>query len=388
MKQSDIHLHYPGKEDEFSILKNTRPAILEEKDRFGDCTAEEWVNKLILGDNLPVLKALCQDIEGQVKLIYIDPPFATGRVFDNDDDLTKFDEKVYEDILIDFEYLEFLRKRLIFMRELLAKDGFIYVHLDQRMTDYVKVLMDEIFGKRNFRNSISRKKCHPKGYTKKGYGNIHDVILFYSRSNNFIWNRPLEELTKEKIKSSEYIYVDEGTNRIYKKVPLHAPGIRHGATGQPWRDMMPPKGKHWQYPPEKLEKLDTEGRIYWSPTGNPRLKVYLDEREGVLVQDIWLNFPDPMNQFTSVTNYPTEKNQAMLEMIIRASSNEGDIVMDCFVGSGTTLVASEKLKRRWIGVDNSPIAIETCLNRLLDLPKKHEVEMKGFRVYEVSGLQA
>jgi adenine-specific DNA-methyltransferase len=233
--------------------------------------------------------------------------------------------------------------------------------------------MDEIFGMANFRNWITRKKCHPKGYTKNTYGNIQDFILFYSKSRNYVWNRPLEELTEEKIKSSEYRYIEEETGRVYKKVPLHAPGVRNGTTGQPWRGLMPPKGKHWQYSPEKLEDFDRHGRIYWSPTRNPRLKVYLDERKGVLTQDIWLDFLDTMNQFTSLTEYPTEKNQEMIERIIKTSSNEGDIILDCFAGSGTTLAAAEKLDRRWIGIDNSKIAIETTKKRLSGFYTKQKV---------------
>jgi len=368
----EITLRYPGKATEEEILNNTPAAVLRKKEIFGNPGKNGGVNRLIFGDNLPVLKALCADpdIKGNVRLVYIDPPFATQRTFDENDDLTRYDARVYEDQLTGYEYLEFLRKRLILLRELLSEDGSIYVHLDQRMAHYVKVLMDEIFGSRNFRNWITRKKCHPKGYTKNTYGNIQDFILFYSKGDNPVWNKPLRKITEEIIKSSEYRYVEEETGRIYKKVPLHAPGVRHGATGQPWRGMTPPQGKHWQYTPEKLEELDRQGRIYWSPTGNPRLKVYLDERKGVLVQDIWLDCLDPINQFTSVTGYPTEKNQVMLERIIKASSDEGDIVLDCFAGSGTTLVAAEKLNRKWIGVDNSEIAIETAKKRILDFYEK------------------
>lgn len=341
--------------------------FLKEVETFGNLVRNGWVNKVVYGDNLIALEEFYKDheIKGKVKVIYIDPPFSTQRIFDGNDDLTKNDKKVYEDTLSGSEYLEFIEKRLVLLRDLLSDDGSIYVHIDQRMVHYVRVLMDEIFGKRNFKNMITRKKCNPKGSSKKGYGKIHDFILFYSKGNNKIWNRPYEKLTKEKIKSSEYIYVEDGTGRIYKKVPIHAPGIRNGATGQPWRGKMPPKGKHWQYKPERLDEFDKKGKIYWSSTGNPRLKLYLDESKGFLIQDIWLNFLDPMNQFTSVTNYPTEKNQAMIERIIKTSSNEGDLVLDCFAGSGTTLAAAEKLNRRWIGVDSSEIAIETIKKRLL-----------------------
>lgn len=390
MEKPKIVLQYSNKEPESSIIMNTPLAVLKEKKVYGDYDGKGWVNKLIFGDNLPVLQALCQDpeIKGNVRLIYIDPPFGTGKVYDEREDLTRYDRKVYEDTLVSYEYLEFLRKRLILMKELLAEDGSIYLHLDRRMAHYLKVLMDEIFGARNFRSWITRKKCHPKGYTKKTFGNIQDFILFYSKRGTPVWNKPLKRLTEEKIKGSEYRYVEESTSRIYKKVPLHAPGVRHGATGQPWKGRKPLKGKHWQYPPKKLEEFDRQGRIYWSPTGNPRLKVYLNERKGVLMQDIWLEYLDPMNQFTSVTRYPTEKNQAMLEKIVETSSNKGDIVMDAFMGSGTTLVAAEKLNRKWIGIDNGGVAIKTCVRRLQNLSKKDKIRLTPFRLYAIQGLRA
>lgn len=381
---NQVELHYQNKEPKSQVITNTMPASPRQIKKYDYHDGLEYFNKLIYGDNLSILKYFYQDteIKGKVRLVYIDPPFSTGRIFDQEDDMTRYGERVYEDTLLGHEYLEFLRKRLIFLREILADDGSIYVHLDQKIAHYVKVLMDEIFGIRNFRNWITRQKCHPKGYTKKSYGNIQDFILFYTKSDRYIWNKPLGELTEEKIVSSEYIYIEEKTKRIYKKVPLHAPGVRYGRTGLPWRGRLPPKGKHWQYPPEKLEEFDRDGKIYWSPTGNPRLKIYLDERNGVLVQDIWPDFLDPMNQFTFLTGYPTEKNQAMLELIVNTSSNEGDIVLDCFAGSGTTLVAAEKLKRKWIGVDNSKAAIDTVIKRLLNTAGKDNLKLQPFCLYE------
>ena len=149
------------------------------------------------------------------------------------------------------------------------------------------------------------------------------------------------------------------------KVPLHAPGVRNGETGKPWRDMMPPPGKHWQYPPSKLDKMDARGEIYWSPNGNPRRKVYLDQSAGVGVQNVWLDFRDAHNQNVRITGYPTEKNPDLLRRIIEGSSKPGDIILDCFCGSGTTLAVAHELGRCWIGVDNSVEAIQTTLERFL-----------------------
>ncbi len=318
-------------------------------------------NQLIYGENLRVLRSLLEnsDIAGKIGLIYIDPPYATGLGFES-----RQQAYAYHDFREGADYLEFIRQRLILLKELLADQGSIYVHLDQNMAFPVKILMDEIFGVKNFRNWITRKKCNPKNYTRNQYGNISDYILFYTKTDNYIWNQPFESWTDDKI-IKEYQYIEEKTGRRYKKVPIHAPGERKGATGQPWRGMLPPPGKHWQYTPETLEEMDKKGEIYWSSTGNPRRKVYLDQSKGIAVQDIWLEFKDAHNQNIKITGYPTEKNLELLKRIIKASSNPGDLVLDAFVGSGTTVAVAEELKRQWIGIDNSLLAIETTIQRLV-----------------------
>jgi adenine-specific DNA-methyltransferase len=292
-----------------------------------------------------------------VRLVYIDPPFATQSAFYS----RKF-AHAYEDSLVGAEFIEFLRERLVWLHHLLADDGSLYLHLDERMVFYFRVLLDEIFGPRNYKNCITRKKCNPKNYTRNTYGNITDYILFYTKSDNYVWNRPVEPWTDERV-AKEYQYVEPRTGRRYKKVPVHAPEVRHGETGKPWRGMLPPPGKHWQYAPAKLDELDAKGEIYWSPTGNPRRKVYLDQSPGVALQDIWLDLRDAHNQNIRITGYPTEKNSELLRRIILASSRPGDLVLDGFSGSGTTLAAASELGRRWIGIDNSPEAIRTTLKR-------------------------
>jgi len=315
-------------------------------------------NRLYFGDNLPILATLLREpaIAGHIRLVYIDPPFATETVFHS-----RQLKHAYEDTLTGSEYLEFLRQRLAFLRELLADDGSIYLHLDAKMVFHVKLIMDEIFGSANFRNCITRKKCNPKNYTRKQYGNVADFILFYTKSASYVWNKPIEPWTQERTK--EYQYVDSVTGRRFMKVPVHAPGIRHGETGKPWRGMLPPPGKHWQFPPSVLDEMDARGEIYWSTHGNPRRKIFLDNSPGIPVQDIWLDFRDAHNQNIHITGYPTEKNPDLLARIIEASSNPGDLVLDCFSGSGTTLAVADRLGRRWIGVDNSIEAIKTTLKR-------------------------
>jgi adenine-specific DNA-methyltransferase len=353
---TDVHLAYEGKKPAREILltppADCRQVWPEHNDR-------PSANRLYFADNLPVLAMLKRDpdICGRVRLIYIDPPYATRSVFQS-----RNQTDAYMDLLEGAHYLEFLRERLILLRELLADDGSIYVHLDDNMAFLAKAVMDEVFGRANFRNWITRKKCNPKNYTRKAYGNVADYILFYSKTENYVWHRPVDPWTEERA-AKEYQYAEAGTGRRYKKVPVHAPGVRNGQTGQPWRGMKPPPGKHWQYPPQTLDEMDARGEIYWSPTGNPRRKIYFDQSEGVPVQDLWLDYRDAHNQNIAVSGYPTEKNPILLFRIIEASSNEGDLVLDCFAGSGTTLSVASHLGRRWIGVDSSREAIGATLRR-------------------------
>lgn len=323
-------------------------------------------NRLYFGDNLPVLRTLLDEstVRGEVRLIYIDPPFASNNAFQSRSQVV-----AYDDFLSGAAYIEFIRQRLIILRELLADNGSIYVHLDGRMVFHIKILMDELFGVDNFRNMITRQKCHPKNYTKNSFGNVADYILFYTKSNNYVWNRPMLPWTEEHRKK-EYPFVEPDTGRRYKRVPLHAPGTRNGDTGKPWRGISPPPGKHWQYRRETLDRLNEAGEIYWSVNGNPRRKVYADQSEGVPVQDIWLDVKDQFNQNSRITGYPTEKNIDLLTRLIDASSDRGDLVLDCFSGSGTTLEAANLLGRRWIGIDNSLEAIDTVVRRMRFGPRR------------------
>lgn len=326
----------------------------------------EGIKRLYHADNIDVLNILLQDenVCGKVTLVYIDPPYNTGGAFE-----TRDFKHAYDDRFTINGYLEFMRKRLELLYRLLSDEGSIYVHLDSNMVFHVKVMMDEIFGMQNFKGMITRKKCKSKNFTRKTYGNISDFILFYTKTEEPVWNRPYEAWDDEKI-LKEYPYIEEGTGRRYKKVPVHAPGTRNGATGMPWRGMMPPEGKHWQFTPDRLDEMDANGEIYWSGNGNPRRKVYLDQSNGIPVQDIWLDYLDVNNQNTFITGYPTEKNIDMLKRIVETSSRPGDLVLDCFAGSGTTLVAAEELGRQWIGVDIGDEAISTIIERFKNGSKR------------------
>jgi adenine-specific DNA-methyltransferase len=348
-----FRLEYPGKKSTEAILA-TPAGLYEPNSAVGG-----GENRLYHADNLAVLAALLQDeaVLGKVKLVYIDPPFATASAFES-----RKQEHAYEDHLVGPAFVESLRERLILIHRLLADDGSLYLHLDGRMIFHLRVILDEIFGEKNFRNCITRKKCNPKNYTRKTYGNVADYILFYTKGDSYVWNRQVEQWDEAKT-IKEYPCVD-GEGRRYKKVPVHAPGARNGETGKAWRGKLPPPGKHWQYLPSTLDEMDARGEIYWSPTANPRRKIYLENSAGIPVQDIWMDMRDAHNQNIHITGYPTEKNSALLDRIIEASSNPGDLVVDCYAGSGTTLAVASSLGRRWIGVDRSDEAIRTILHRL------------------------
>ena len=348
-----LRLEYSGKKPSDEILA-TPPGGYEVSVTYG--TGE---NRLYQADNLAVLAALSRDesVVGKVQLVYIDPPFATDATFES-----RKQNHAYDDHLVGSAFVETLRERLIFIYRLLADNGSLYLHLDGRMAFHFRVILDEIFGQSNFRNCITRKKCNPKNYTRRTYGNVADYILFYSKSDDYVWNRPLEPWDEAR-SIKEYQYVDD-SGRRYKKVPVHAPGLRNGETGKPWRGKLPPPGKHWQYPPATLDEMDARGEIYWSPTGNPRRKIYLENSFGIPLQDIWMDMRDAHNQNIRVTGYPTEKNPELLSRIIEASSNPGDLVLDCYAGSGTTLAVAASLDRKWIGVDRSDEAIKTIIHRL------------------------
>lgn len=353
-------LTYEGKKTKEEILNGIKNCSL--KSIKGN---SQSLSKLIRGENLEVLKYLIDkmDLKGKIDLVYIDPPFSTNNIFRiskekaNSISCSKGDNIAYDDSLTGAEYLEFIRERLILLRELLSDKGSIYVHIDYKTGHYIKILMDEIFGKENFLNDITRIKCNPKNFERKAYGNVKDMILFYSKTKNYIWNEPKAQLSEEEIKRL-FKKVDKDGRR-YTTIPLHAPGETiNGPTGQPWRGMMPPKGRHWRCSPDVLEELDKNGLIEWSKNGVPRKKIYADEKNGKKIQDV-LEFKDPQNP-----SYPTEKNFDLLKLIISASSNIGSLVLDCFCGSGTTLKAAQELGRNWIGIDKSEEAIKVALNKL------------------------
>ena len=323
------------------------------------------------GDNLTGLELLAR--RGiRVDLVYIDPPFDTNNQFLVDSDransVSASGRLAYSDTTRGSDYLNALKLRLIAIRKVMSPTGSIYIHIDVNMEHHVRLLMDEVFGPQNFRNSIARVKCNPKNFERYSYGNMRDTILFYSVSPRTItWNPQRAPMSEDDLKRL-YPRVD-ADGRRYATPPLHAPGVtRAGPTGRRWRGIRPPRGRHWRYPPEKLSELDNAGLIHWSATGNPRKINYADQSEGKMPQDIW-EYKDPQRPL-----YPTQKNAAMLERIILTSSNPGDTVMDCYAGSGSTLVEAARLGRRFIGMDDAPESHRVIRQRMKDLGLTHTTE--------------
>lgn len=358
-----MKLTYKNKIEENDILALREMKIFKGNKSLLNLKKE--LNRLLFeGDNFEIMKSLIDThkLASTVDLVYIDPPFSTNTIFRIDDARVSTisssvqDRIAYTDTLKGAEFLEFLRQRLILIRELMSDKASIYLHIDYKVGHYVKIIMDEVFGPENFRNDITRIKCNPKNFQRKGYGNIKDLILFYTKTDDFTWNEPMEGRDDDEI-SRLFNKVDE-QGRRYTTNPLHAPGeTTNGKTGKEWKGIKPPKGRHWRYGPDVLDELERQGLIEWSKNGVPRKRIYADDYQTKRVQDIW-EYKDKPNPI-----YPTEKNLELLERIIKTSSNEGDLVMDCFCGSGGLLYTAEEQKRRWLGIDASKEAINVTLNR-------------------------
>ncbi|MGZ8227309.1 MAG: site-specific DNA-methyltransferase [Methylococcaceae bacterium] len=341
-------LQYKGKKSEPDILSRTPAAPLQEMRSFNSDNpfSDEWRNLLIFGDNLLALKAIYNDQRGanrygtknKIKLVYIDPPFATKQ------DFMKDREKAYRDKVMGAQFIEFIRERLILLREILADDGAIYVHLDQKKGHYIKTIMDEVFGEFNFHNEIIWKRTPFAGSSKarsKKYPVNHDSIFFYAKSENYRFVQQYVDYSEDY--KSRFKYEDE--IGFYRKTLLKT-------YSKETELRLKDEGKF--LPPEK------EGAY-------PSYKQYLHESKGKQIEDIWtdINLTNPMA--IERIEYPTQKPEDLLERIIKASSNENDIVLDAFAGSGTALAAAEKLNRRWIGMDCGKLAIYTIQKRLLNL---------------------
>lgn len=388
-ERREYELVYHGKETEEQILADTMAVPLQPVSTFGQ-NGVDWHNKLIFGDNLQAMKTLLQmkehgelanaDGTPGVRLVYIDPPFGTGDEYSITDDLRAYSAKLQGS-----KFIEFLRKRLILLRELLAADGSIYIRIDYHFGHYIKAIADEIFGPQFFRNEIviNRFKRQLRGL--KQFNVATDSLFLYSKSNNPVFH--------EQLRSRICSFCGQLTEPQW--LPMTSPGLRN----PPERvilgkKMLPPRGRHWTFTQERIVTMEKEGRIRnensstWTDLAGDRhrgVPEYLQTEE-TPVDSSWTD----LKGYVRSARYPTENPEELLERVIRASSSDGDIVIDAFAGSGTTCAVAEKLKRRWIAIDSGKLAIYTIQKRMLNLREKignsgKPLAVKPFTLYN-SGL--
>ena len=381
-------------------------------------------NSLFYGDNLHVLRDHVPD--QSVDLVYLDPPFNSNasynvlfreksgedspaqiKAFTDTWEWTEETERTYQQDIIYHNgtptavkemiaafrqfigrnammaYLTMMTPRLVELHRVLKPTGSLYLHCDPTASHYLKLLLDAVFGKENFRNEVVWRRTGSHGGSKR-WGPIHDTILFYSRSDDYHWNRIYQEYDPSYLE--KYYRLSDERGR-YQLVSLTGAGTRTGDSGQPWRGVNPnDSGRHWAVPAaaladlvvgsdlstlstqEKLDLLDDAGLIHWPARGTiPRQKRYVDENPGVPIQDIVSDIGPIGAQAKERLGYPTQKPEALLERIIQASTNEGDVVLDPFCGCGTAVAAAQKLNRQWLGIDITHLAVALMKSRLKDM---------------------
>jgi len=371
------------------------------------------MGSLYFGDNLNILR---DEIKSEsVDLIYLDPPFNSKRDYnllfktpkghDSDAQITAFDdtwhwgeqaEREFSELLHQqntdvsemiqalrnflnesdmMAYLVIMANRLLELHRVLKKNGSLYLHCDPTASHYLKLVLDTVFGADNFRNEIIWKRRQGMHNTSKSFGTVTDSIFFYSKSSSFTFNKQFGEYNPKYIEDF-FKYTDENGRRYQLADltnPADRPNLKYSYKGYP----SPPKG--WAVSKERMEQMDKEGRLWFpkDPNGRIRRKQYLDEREGQPIESLWTDILPVSAQAAERLGYPTQKPLALLERIIQASSNEGDIVLDPFCGCGTAVYAAQTLKREWIGIDITHLAISLIEKRMKDAFKNITFEIHG-----------
>ena len=359
-----------------------------------------WTNKLIWGDNKLILSSLKNgpmrteiEQQGGIKLIYIDPPFDVGADFSMDieigsETLTKnpgiLEEIAYRDTWgrgTD-SFIAMLYERLLLMHDLLADDGSIYVHMGPKVSHLVRSVLDEVFGVKRFINEIVWRRAFAHSDSSK-YGIIHDLILYYGKSDKRLWNQIRQPADPAYI-DTFFDQYDEERGERYQRLSLSAGGLSGGGYTYEYKGVT----ALWRCPVETLKKHDEEDRLHWPKKkgGVPRLKRYESEHDGVPVQDIWTDINKIHNQSSELTGYATQKPEALLDRVIRSSSNGGDLIADFFCGSGTTMAVAEKLGRKWIGADLGKFAIHATRKRMIDVQRQLKADDNNWRAFEILNL--
>lgn len=370
------------------------------KETHGEPSDDGWMNKIYWGDNLQVMSHLLKNFRGKINLICIDPPFDSkadykktialrGQKIQNDS--SNFEEKQYGDIWTNDEYLQFMYERLILCKELLSDTGSIYLHCDWHRNSFIRNVMNEIFGVEHFRNEIIWQKTLSRKAQSGQFGNIHDTIIYFSKTDKTVFNTIYEERDEE-VTKKRFPLIDEKTKKRYVLDNFTQAG--QGTKkyfGEKYGWLEPPVGKHWIWSQERIDEGLKNGMIRFTSGNMPRMVRY--ETEGVFAGDIWASNEMIMHsQSSEDLGYPTQKPEALLERIIRASSNPGDLIFDCFMGSGTTQAVAMKLGRRFIGADINLGAVQTTTKRLLKCARELQESATiaidkyytGFEVYNVN----
>ena len=367
-------------------------------------------NRLYFGDNLSILREHVAD--ASVDLIYLDPPFNSNATYnvlfrersgdESAAQITAFDdtwhwslesERAYQDVITQgpakvgqllaamraflgqndmMAYLTMMAQRMIELHRVLKPTGSIYLHCDPTASHYLKLLLDAVFGATNFRSELiwRRQSAHSDA---RNYGSVHDTMLFYAKSDEFVWNPSFQPYDPDYVEQY-YRYTDDDGRR-FMSGDLGSAGLQGGGYEYEWKGVV----RVWRVPIKTMERLDAEGRVFYTRNGIPRIKRYLDEARGNPVQDVWTDIQSLRSWHRERLGYPTQKPEALLERIINASSNEGDVVLDPFCGCGTAVVAAERLNRQWIGIDITHLAISLIRHRL------HDTFGSDLRPYDVIG---
>src|ERR1017187_7600087 len=372
------------------------------------------MNRLYYGDNLTVLRGSIDD--ESVDLIYLDPPFNSQATYNvlfrsTAGEKSRAQIEAFEDtwhwgdeaeLAFDgvmtsqnsdaaemlsmraflkendmMAYLSMMAVRLLELRRVLKPTGSLYLHCDPSASHYLKILMDAIFGATNFRNEIIWKRTSAHSSAKR-YGPVHDVILFYAKSDGFRWRPQYTKYDEEYLE----LFFDQtdADGRRWKRMDLTGAGVRHGETGKVWRGIdVTAKGRHWAYPPSTLDAMDAAGKLHWplKADGMPRLKQYPEDLPGVPLQDIWTDIRPIHNLAADRMGYATQKPTSLIERLLSTSSDIGYVVLDPFCGCGTTIHAAQKLRREWIGIDITHLAISLIEKRLKDAFPGIKYEVHG-----------
>jgi site-specific DNA-methyltransferase (adenine-specific) len=361
-------------------------------------------NTLYYGDNLQVLREHVPT--ESVDLVYLDPPFNSNRNYNvlfrdesgaaSEAQIEAFEdtwhwneaaEHTYRELVTESPervgsmigalrgflgtnqvtaYLVMMAARLVELHRVLKPTGSLYLHADPTASHYLKVVLDAIFGPTQFRNEIVWQRTSAHNDPSR-YGRVHDVLLFYAKGRTHTWNPQYARADAQYFAAHDFERDAEG--RLYRKRDLTAPAHGGSASGQyEWKGRRPPRGRMWSYTKDKMEQLEAEGRVVYTRTGMPRLKIYSEDLKGIPLQDVWASPDLWLNSAAGERlGYPTQKPLALLERVIATSSNPGDVVLDPFCGCGTTIAAAQKLGSRWIGIDVTHLAIALMKYRLCDM---------------------